>query len=164
MVRLRPRRIEDAADSFKWRTDPELCRLDASDPVPYHYPEFRERFMLEINYPGYIGSVSVDLLNGRHIGECSVFSPDFHNNRAEVGIMLGEKDCWGSGYGREAFSMFVNRIFQDSTLDRLILRTLDWNTRAQKCFERCGFHPFEIALQGDYRFILMSMERQHLSR
>ncbi len=159
-VTLRPRRIEDAADDFKWRTDEELCRLDATIPLSYSYAEFFERFSLELEFPGLTYSLAIDSLNGRHIGECSVFGLDSFNDQAEMGILIGEKDCWGLGYGRDALKIFLRYIFERSAIKKLMLRTLDWNMRAQKCFEHCGFRPCGVHILGDYRFILMEAGRE----
>jgi hypothetical protein len=41
----------------------------------------------------------------------------------------------------------------------LLLRTLDWNTRAQKCFEKCGFTTSGSVVSGDYCFIVMEITR-----
>jgi RimJ/RimL family protein N-acetyltransferase len=161
-VDLRPRRIEDAADDFRWRTDGELCQLDATIPLPYSYEEFTERFSLELEFPGMTYSLAIDLPNGRHIGECSVFGFDSFNDQAEIGIMIGEKDCWGLGYGKDALKTFLQHLFECSSIKKLILRTLDWNIRAQKCFEHCGFHPCGIDVHGEYRFILMEAKREFI--
>ncbi len=161
-VTLRPRRVEDAADDFKWRSDGELCQLDATIPLAYSYAEFVERFSLELEFPGLTYSLAIDASNGRHIGECSVFGLDSFNDQAEVGIMIGEKDCWGLGYGRDALKTFLLYLFEFSAINKLILRTLEWNLRAQKCFEHCGFLPCGVVVHGEYQFILMEIERHSL--
>jgi len=50
-------------------------------------------------------------------------------------------------------------IFTTSDLERLFLRTLDWNIRAQRCFEKCGFSASGHAASGDYRFTVMEIGR-----
>lgn len=158
-VRLRPRRLEDAADQYRWRSDEELCSLDASIPISMAYHEFLDRYSVELEYPGLTYTLSIDTLNGQHIGECSIFNFDFLNNTAELGILIGEKAFWNRGYGTDAVHTLMLHIFTISDLVRLLLRTLDWNTRAQKCFEKCGFSACGSVISGEYHFTIMEIAR-----
>ena len=159
-VRLRPRRLEDAADQYRWRRDEELCSLDASIPTSFSFAEFLDRYSVELEYPGLTCTLAIDTLDGKHIGECSLFNFDVLSNTAELGVLIGEKDFWGRGYGTDALNILLNDIFATSDLNRLLLRTLDWNIRAQKCFEKCGFTASGRVVSGDYHFIVMEIVRQ----
>ena len=159
-VRLRPRRLEDAADQYRWRCDEELCRLDASIPTNFAFSEFLDRYSVELEYPGLACTLAIDTLDGKHIGECSLFNFDVLSNTAELGVLIGEKDFWGRGYGTDTLNILLSDIFATSDLNRLLLRTLDWNIRAQKCFEKCGFTASGRVASGDYCFIVMEIARQ----
>ena len=158
-VRLRPRRLEDAAAEYRWRTDEELCRLDASEPLVQTCNEFLQRYTVEMEFPGLTYTLAIDALDGTHIGTCSLFNFDLAGSIAETGIMIGEKPYWGRGYGKDAMNTFILDIFETSGLQRLMLRTLDWNGRAQACFEKCGFVPSGDVVRGEHRFIIMQVER-----
>jgi len=158
-VTLRPRRLEDAADQYRWRCDEELCRLDASIPTSFTFAEFLDRYSVELEYPGLACTMAIDTLDGKHIGECSLFNFDFLSNTAEFGILIGEQDFWGQGYGTDTVNVVLQDIFATSDLDRLLLRTLDWNTRAQECFRKCGFTAGGSVVSGDYCFIVMEIAR-----
>jgi len=157
-VRLRPRRLDDAAAEYKWRRDEELCLLDASEPLTLGYNEFLERYSVELEFPGLTYTLAVDTLDGDHIGSCSLFNFDLTGNSAETGIVIGEKPYWERGYGEDAINTFMLDIFQTSGLQRLILRTLDWNARARACFEKCGFVSRGSMVRGEHRFIIMQVE------
>jgi len=157
-VRLRPRRLEDAAAEYRWRRDEELCLLDASEPLALPYNEFLERYSVELEFPGLTYTLAVDTLDGSHIGSCSLFNFDLAGNIAETGIMIGEKPYWERGLGEDAINTFVLNIFRTSGLQRLLLRTLDWNMRARACFEKCGFVSRGSAVRGEHRFIIMQLE------
>jgi RimJ/RimL family protein N-acetyltransferase len=161
-VRLRSRRLEDAADEYRWRVDEELCKLDAATPVTLPYNEFRERYALELECPGLTYTLAVDVFDGRHIGNCSLFNFDFLNSVGEIGILIGEKAYWERGYGADAVKTFLTHIFETSEINRIILRTLNWNGRAQKCFEKCGFKAFGNLSKGEYDFILMDIKRRNM--
>ena len=159
-VKLRPRRLEDADDQYRWRRDEEICRLDASIPTSFAFAEFLDRYSVELEYPGLTCTLAIDTLDGKHIGECSLFNFDFLSNTAEFGILIGEQDFWGRGYGTDAVSVLLHDVFATSDLNSLLLRTLGWNTRAQKCFEKCGFTASGSVVSGDYHFIVMEMVRR----
>lgn len=161
-VSLRPRRIEDATDEYRWRTDEELCQLDATLPIELTYSDFLERYSVELEYPGLTHTMAVDSLDGRHIGNCSLFNFDFLSGNAEVGLMIGEKAFWEQGYGGDALKTFLRFVFQISDINTVLLRTLDWNKRAQACFTRCGFTPCGTMAKEGYNFIVMEIKRSQV--
>lgn len=158
-VSLRTRTLEDGIAEYRWRTDEELCRLDAAIPLEYSLAEFMERYSLELEYPGLTYTLAVDTRSGAHIGECSLFNLDFLNNCVEIGIMIGEKTYWKQGYGTDAVLTFISHIFDTSNVERIVLRTLDWNVRARCCFEKCGFSACGALNKGDHHFLLMEIRR-----
>ena len=159
-VRLRPRRVEDASDYYRWRTDAKLCQLDATTPIEYSFSEFLERYSTEIEYPGMSYNYAIETLDGRHIGECGLFHIDLLSSNAEIGILIGEREYWDRGYGYDCMQTFLHHIFQSYDLNMIILRTLDWNIRAQSCFKKCGFEICGELLKGDYTFIIMRITRE----
>lgn len=161
---LRPRNMGDAADEYKWRTDIELCRLDATIPLTYTYEEFLERYSLELEYPGLTCNYAIETFDGIHIGDCSLFNISYFSDTAEVGILIGDRKYWGAGYGSDALTAFLDYMFEAPDLKRIMLRTLSDNTRARKCFEKCGFRFCGSQLKEQYSFILMEVERRYLSK
>ncbi len=157
-VVLRPRRLEDAIDEYKWRTDDELCRLDATIPLDSTFTEFRDRYAIEIENPGLTYTLAIDTFAHKHIGNCSLFNLDFSNDNAEVGLIIGEKVYWDQGYGSDALLTFLNHILTNIDISTILLRTLDWNKRAQRCFLKAGFTPCGKMTKEGYNFIVMKIE------
>ncbi|GAI03649.1 unnamed protein product, partial [marine sediment metagenome] len=54
----------------------------------------------------------------------------------------------------------VNYIFRQTNLNRIYLKTLDSNTRAQQCFTKCGFIPNGHLVKDGFSFILMELHRK----
>ena len=158
-IRLRPRKLEDAIREYRWRTDEEISLLDASVPIKLSYPDFVERYSIELEYPGLTCTLAVDTLWGQYIGNCSIFNFDFIADSAEVGLIIGDKAYWGQGYGSDAMKTFVQYVFQTTDINVIQLRTLDWNKRAQACFKKCGFIPIGTMVRDNYRFIVMELKR-----
>jgi RimJ/RimL family protein N-acetyltransferase len=51
-------------------------------------------------------------------------------------------------------------MFDALPVDRVYLKTLDWNFRAQRCFEKSGFRRYGTSRRGEYVFILMDIRRE----
>lgn len=76
---------------------------------------------------------------GRPIGVCGLFGIDRSEGTAEVGILLGEKDTWGHGYGPEALRILLNHARADLGLHQITLCVHATNTRAIRAYEKVGF-------------------------
>ncbi|GAI69666.1 unnamed protein product, partial [marine sediment metagenome] len=75
-------------------------------------------------------------------------------------IMIGDRDCWDKGYGADAVTTLVSYIFHQTNLKRIYLKTLDSNSRAQKCFQKCGFTPYGHMAKDGFSFVLMETHRK----
>ena len=53
--------------------------------------------------------------------------------------MIGEKDCWGRGYGTDAIRALLRFAFREMNLNRVWLTTGENNPRALACYRKCGF-------------------------
>jgi len=69
-------------------------------------------------------------------------------------------DYNSNGYGTDAVTTLVNYIFQQTSLKRIHLKTLDSNSRAQKCFKKCGFTPYGRRDKDGFSFMLMELYRE----
>lgn len=158
-VNLRPKRLQDAANDYSWRQDAELCRLDAAIPISCSFEEFLENYTEELYRPSKSYRFAIETPEGKHIGNCSYFNIDETKKEAEMGIMIGDRAYWNHGYGVDAILATLNHIFSQTDLKRVYLKTLSWNIRAHKCFQKCGFVPCGQITHGDYTFILMETHR-----
>ena len=158
-VRLRPKHLKDAATDYSWRLDSELCRLDATTPTLSSFEEYLRDYAEELRYPNPSHRFAIETLDGKHIGNCSYFNTDETKKEAELGIMIGDKAYWDQAYGADAILTLLNHIFSQTKLKRIYLKTLNWNIRAQKCFEKCGFVPCKQFIYRDHNFIIMEIRR-----
>ncbi|MBI2847408.1 MAG: GNAT family N-acetyltransferase [Chloroflexi bacterium] len=155
-VILREKMLSDARQDYTWRADEELARLDASVPIKLPFSDFMAFYIEELEYPTpRRRRFAIDSLDGRHIGNCMYYDIDFIKKEAEVGIMIGDKAYWNKGYGADAMKTLLEYIFTSTTLERVYLHTLDWNIRAQKCFEKCGFTTCGKLQRNGQSFVVM---------
>ncbi len=158
-VRLRRKCMEDAVNDYAWRQDAELCKLDATYPFTGSFEYFLKLYTDQQIYPLSSCTFAIDTMEGKHIGNCSYYSIDSVLKEAEMGIMIGDKGYWDRGYGQDALFTSLDYILTHTNLKRIYLKTLTWNTRAQKCFEKCGFKAYGTSTQGEYNFTLMEILR-----
>jgi RimJ/RimL family protein N-acetyltransferase len=164
-VVLRDKRLEDAADDYAWRRDPELSKLDATTPIQMSFNEYYKYTEDEVGYTSkWSRRFAIDTRDGVHIGNCMFYDIDLRRGEAELGIMLGNRDYWGKGYGTDAVITLLNYIFTTTTLNRVYLHTLDWNTRARRSFARAGFQEVRTVRRSGMDFILMEILRSDWER
>ena len=160
LVHLRAKQIEDAENDYAWRCDPELAAYDAARPLRASYKTFASTMREELNYPTtHRRTFAIeDIESERHIGNVMYYGYDPRAGEAELGITIGKRDFWSSGYGTDAVRTLVQYLFDEIGLSRVYLHTLSWNYRAQRCFERAGFQRVRELQRGGHEFILMEIE------
>jgi len=159
-VKLRKKKLSDARSDYKWQTDAELLRLDAMSALTTSFPRYLLDYTGELRRPTPARHIfAEETVDGEHIGNCVYYNVDEARGEAELGIMIGNRDYWGNGYGMDAVTALVNHIFRRTKLGRVYLKTLDWNQRAQKCFLKCGFTPCGRTARDGHSFVLMELHR-----
>ena len=160
-VILREKREGDAEQDYIWRSDPELARLDAAYPLTMSFDRYLKIFQDQLRYPT-PGShhFSTVALDGKFIGNCMYYDLDSVNMQAELGIVIGDRDYWSNSYGYDAVTTLLDHMFSEKGLKRVYLHTLEWNKRAQLCFEKSGFTPVKMVRRMSQDFILMEVLRE----
>ena len=159
-VRVREKRVKDIQNEYSWRVDPELSRLDATKPMTMSYEDFFRYSKEEMQFPNYRSKrLAVETLEGVHIGNIMYYDLNMQNSQAELGIMIGDKDYWSSGYGTDTVNTLLRHLFTILELDRVYLHTLSWNYRAQASFAKSGFKLVRNVKRGGQEFILMEVLR-----
>jgi len=90
----------------------------------------------------WVGFAIYELATMRLIGVTDLRHIDAVNRSAEFGIEIGEKDCWGKGYGTEATILVLDYGFNVQGLHNILLSTYDYNERAIRAYTRAGFREF----------------------
>ncbi len=160
---LRRKRIGDAANEYAWRSDEELARYDASQPVRVSFADYQRSWSFDLRFTD-VGSraFAIEDENGRHIGNIMYYNVDGPRGEAELGISIGERGYWSQGYGSDALAAVVRTVFASTGLRRLYLHTLDWNARAQRCFEKAGFVAAGSSWRNGRTFVVMEVRREWL--
>jgi RimJ/RimL family protein N-acetyltransferase len=162
-VVLRAKRPSDAENDYAWRSDSELARFDAARPFSASFEDYASLYEDELAYPSpFRHTLAIEDHSGRHIGNVMYYNIDHGRSEAELGITIGVREYWGKGYGSDAVRTILQYVFTKMALKRVYLKTLDWNKRARRCFEKAGFVAFGTSRRGGHDFILMEVRREWL--
>ncbi|RLC73685.1 MAG: N-acetyltransferase [Chloroflexi bacterium] len=139
-VRLRAIERDDLPTFVRWFNDPEVRRyLLMYMPMSLAEEEKWFEEQLQKRDSRIFAIEAIDGDQPVHIGNIGIHDIDWKNRMTEVGIAIGEKDYWGRGYGSDALKTLLHFAFQEMNLHRVQLRVHDYNARAIRCYEKCGF-------------------------
>lgn len=139
LVRLTQISREHLPAYKRWFRDYEVQRLLGPLPVPMTDESedawYEQASTSTDTYTFSIRTLADDVL----IGNCGLFNLDRKNRSAEFGIVIGEKDYWGRGYGTDAIRPLLRFAFDELNLHRVELRVYDFNERGVRAYEKLGF-------------------------
>ena len=76
------------------------------------------------------------------IGGVDLHAIDQVNRTAELGIMIGDTESRGKGYGTEAVQLMCDWGFNAMGLNSIMLLTFAFNIAGQKAYTKAGFREF----------------------
>src|SRR3954471_19942571 len=134
------RHVPANIDSFlRWYADPEIARLARYQATPMRAEEIERFFAARVVGPDALAMAVHVRGTDRLIGTCAFSQLDGENGSALYHITIGEPDTWGKGYGTEATQLMVDHAFGTLGLHRVSLYVFEFNERAIRAYQRCGF-------------------------
>ena len=77
LIVLRSKTIDDAAQDYEWRRDPELATFDAARPYGGSLRDYTSIYVDELKYPcPYRRTIAVEDFVGPHIGNVRYYNAD----------------------------------------------------------------------------------------
>ena len=157
-VVLREKKLDDAVEDYVWRRDSELSQLDATRPISMSFSDYHRYTREELKYDSYYSvRLAVETLDGIHIGNCMYYDINDRRKEAELGIMIGNRDYWGQGYGSDAVKTLLNYVFSYTHLNKIYLHTLKDNYRARRSFTKSGLSEIRKVKRSGKDFIRMEI-------
>lgn len=138
-VVLRRHDARNLAAFTRWYTDPEVARLTRYQDGPMRADEVRRFFEARIAGVGSLALAIHLRATDRLVGTCAFSQLDGDNGSALFHITIGERDCWGQGYGTEATALMVEHAFGTLRLHRVALSVFAFNERALRSYRKVGF-------------------------
>ena len=84
--------------------------------------------------------VTID--ENKFIGTVSLENIDYINRTAILGIFIGDEENRNKGYGTEAIRLILDFGFNYINLNNIKLDLMEFNQRAYKCYQKCGFKEY----------------------
>jgi RimJ/RimL family protein N-acetyltransferase len=142
-VLLRPVKRSDLEFFLKWLNDPEVIQY-----ISLYLPmtEMAEEKWIEELGTTRKDSDAVFIIEAimgdesiSEIGNCGLHNINKKNRDATFGIVIGNKDYWGEGYGIEAAKLIIDYGFNQLNLHRISSSALSFNERSIKMHKKVGF-------------------------
>ena len=139
LVVLRRHRNENLRAFQSWYSDPEVARLTRYQSGPLSADEIQRFYYGRIMGSDFLAMAIHVRESDRLIGTCAFSQLDGDNGSTLFHITIGERDAWGHGYGSEATELMVAHAFTRLALHRVALTVFEFNVRAIRTYEKCGF-------------------------
>jgi len=138
-LQLRTLGVADATKRYlEWMRDPEINRYLESR-FAEHSIESLARFIETRNEGSTELLLGICLVDGCHIGNIKLGPVEWHHRNAAVGLLIGEKDCWGKGYASEAIVTVATYAFADLALEKLYAGCYASNVGSARAFVKAGW-------------------------
>jgi len=139
VIKLRPATIKDLELVKYWDTKQHVIDSDPDDDWNWEIelnrnPEWREQLIAESN--------------GEAIGFIQIIDPyleethywkDVPQNKRAIDIWIGEESNLNKGYGTTMMELAIQRCFQNTTVNGILIDPLKSNVKAHRFYERLGF-------------------------
>jgi RimJ/RimL family protein N-acetyltransferase len=165
LVRLCAVDPETLSKSFvRWSHDSEYWRLMAATP-PYPWSvegvrKFIEKDLMKDD-PRNVFFAIRSLEEDQIIGEVGLDGISYNQGDTFVGIGIGDRANWNKGYGTDAMNVMLRYAFTELNLHRVSLTVFDYNRRAVRSYEKCGFrvegHAREVLQREGRRWDILFM-------
>lgn len=153
LVKLRAYKEEDIEKAVEFINDEEVKKLMDSN-IPFPMTKWQEEEWVrsrKANTDFTYDFAIEDLKTGKYIGGCSINECDVKNRTCVVGIMIGDKEYWGKGYGSDALKVLIKFIFEEVNMNKIKLNVFSFNNRAIACYKKVGFKEEGILKKEIYR-------------
>ncbi|MGD2279262.1 MAG: GNAT family N-acetyltransferase [Candidatus Omnitrophota bacterium] len=149
-LRLNPFGEEHITNRYlRWMNDPEVTRHLNSEGKPVTMDDLH-KYCRSIKESSDNFLFAIELKEEDvHIGNIRLGPVDWERGRTDMGIMIGDKDHWGKGYGAEALYLLMEFAFDRLLLKEFVAGARSLNERARRLYRKTGF-KLEKVIKGTY--------------
>lgn len=156
-VELRPLDLDNIYQHFRWNNDPELNRLDSSQPFEEEsFNVFKRRFEQMVYDPHPTRrDFELHAEDGTLIGVVHVVGISKPNAHCTITVTIGNRDYWGKGYGRATMKQLLDYCFNELEMHRVAAEVFEFNDAWKGLVESAGFqrdgvHRDFLCRDGEY--------------
>lgn len=141
-IYLSPRNIEDVEKYTEWLNDFETTDYTGRSGMIYTLEAEKRHLEESEKRENEVVFAIVDLEKDKLIGNCGIHQIDNINRTAVLGIFIGDKEERNKGYGTEVMNLMLDFGFNYLNLHSIKLDLMEFNERALKCYQKCGFKEY----------------------
>ncbi|MFF0433551.1 GNAT family N-acetyltransferase [Streptomyces sp. NPDC004327] len=139
-VELRPHTPASLEPLLRWKNDAEIQRLSDDGIRTYTREQVTATLERWMSPSDDIVHLAIGLAGrAEPIGFLHLALIEWAHRRCRLGIVIGEKELWGRGYGQLAVAAAVDHAFDVLDLERITVEVFADNPRSARMFERVGF-------------------------
>jgi len=137
---LRNVRCQDIRKGYlRWMNDPEVTQFLECRFQKHTEGELRD-FVKDMEEDPSNVFLAIVLREGdRHIGNLKISLIDWYHRFADIGLLIGDKSCWGQGFGSEAIRLATDYSFGVLELHSLTAGLYDANIGSFRAFLKAGW-------------------------
>lgn len=149
-VRLRAIEEDDLEILHQWANDPNIWPLLASWHFPISFKDQKEWFE-NLSPQSQNQRFAIETPDMGIIGTANLVNINWKDRNAFHGMMLGDKDIRGKGYGTDTIMAVMRYAFEELGLERLDGSMIEYNTVSLAVYiKKCGW--VEEGRQRNYYF------------
>ena len=140
-LRFRPMEKEDLKLLHVWENDFELMMYSRSQPLNVvTMAQLEERYAEWMKNEKNIQFIVENMETNEPIGIATIRRETWGNiPGADVGTYIGKKELWEKGFGKKITIALLEMSFIHLGLEHCQAWSVEYNTRAHKALESCGF-------------------------
>jgi len=138
LVRLEPLTLAVLEDYVAALAEPEVRRLTGA-PATFDRPKIEAWLATRGEHHDRADWAVLRAQDGAFLGEAVLNQVDLENESANYRVWLAGPQVFGHGYGTEITQLVVDYALGTCGLHRVSLGVYDFNPRAQRVYEKCGF-------------------------
>lgn len=143
-VHLRAMNNDDLKRRTNWMNDAETMRFFAGvPPIREYLIGDAKRWRCDTEADPYTIIWAIESIDGRHIGDVDLHGIDYNARSAKLAILIGDKEYWNKGCGTDTIRTILRYAFTKLCLETVHLKVFNFNSRAIRCYEKCGFIRLE---------------------
>jgi ribosomal-protein-alanine N-acetyltransferase len=136
---------------LSWLNDPAVNRYLETRFLPQSMETLHSYWLEHRDDPASPWFAICLQVDGRHIGNIKLGPIQWQHRRADLSLFIGDRSCWGQGYGTEAIAAVRDWAFAELDLQKLNAGIYAGNLGSRRAFEKCGF-----SLEGTLRAEVVS--------
>jgi RimJ/RimL family protein N-acetyltransferase len=148
-VTLRALDPADAETVWRWYHDHEFSLLDGN--IYGTSLETTRAFLASLQSPGFPDvSLGIEDEHGTLIGLVRLKRVRAEDRCTDFGIAIA-RAYWSRGYGTDTTRAILRFAFEEMGLHRVQLGYVEYNARARRCYDKCGFTEEGRERRAKYR-------------